>query len=1396
MPGQNIIELGFDIDKLTAEKKQVLEIITDLFDKLGKFDGAKFDPLKGGGLGEFRKSIQETGKAMGEYQATAQKYNETITDQVAKHQAAKKAVDDLGASQKENAAVADSYNTSQDRLRRQAAENKVAQEQLAKTIKDLKDSFKNADISADEYAAQLDPLLAQQLALKVANADVTKTLTVLEKQFQSTGGSTIQLENRLKELQGVYDKLSPEGRNDESGKALLKEIQDVDAAFKALKGDTGRFQDNVGNYSGAFKDAFKVLQDQLTTTKTQMTDLTNKGTQAVNKFGFDPNRYKDVSSRTGAAPGTNFIATEDLGKFDAAAAKVEVLGSNVGRLAVGFKTTRQESRAFAEAASQVGLALGLESEEFQVFDKAIGHTQNAINDIKAASKFQASDAKFIVGLASAASTLAGAFGAAQAAEGLFGDEDQDLQKQMAKFQQLLVLINGLQAVANGLQAESGGIQLLLSARTNLLNAAKATQMLLTTKAIQVIESETAATVENAEVKEAAVAVTGEVAAAEGVQTAATVANTEATVANTAAQTAAKGAGLGTIAIAAGIATVAVGAGVALALLTAKLFGYKGATGLTTDQQKELAKATGDLNEALNAQAKVLDDLDVSQKRYYTNLIQNAQDAGASQYALILAQQRYDQVQKDAAQAEVTRLGAMDAAYSKQAQRVQELTALQALANEEVKKISAIPEKEQTSTQKKALEADLKLLDVYSAQLGPEQKRFDDMRTAREKLAESTQKVTSDETRFTKLSLDDQIALTEKAEELRANLVKARNAIILSDDASTLQQRLAALKSNYAEENKISAAQAKAINDNPSNRINGLLTPQAQAQINQINEKRKENAIKSADDIEKVILQYNDRRLQALVGINKNELETDAAGQKAITENDQKDLEERLGALRASITDRAKLIAQDYQLQITLAREHGKTQEEQDKIESDRQKALVELTQTTQKEIYDIAISYGEARLKAIEELNKATDSGNNVTDTYNAQKNALDKSLSIELFSYGSYLRNRKKLDDQYAIDKADAAVKDDQDSLKRLKVFQDNELQSKMDAANLQLDAAKGEGNDDEIANAQAKVDALNKIKIKGLADIVEATKKQNADQSAADDAHNAKTKAAAAAFHAYIDELGEKSANMAVSLVDAAYENQIAKIQHTMELQDQQSQQEIAAIQRSTLSQQAQAAEVIILESQQRARDNQYRLEEKQEKIKEAKFDRDVAAAKAVWAGAMAEVAAIGEYAGTPYAFAIAATIAAITAVEVATILAKPIPTYGDGVGIPGRGRHAGGEAWVGERFKPERVTPKGGKPFIVDTPMLINLPPDSTVEPLDLSAMIMNLADIGAARGTMMINSNGQLEDNRLEAAIDRQTAKLTRAYQKSQRKILNVVHIHNETHGLSVDYINTKILGKKR
>lgn len=1318
MSAQNIIQFGFNIDELNAEKKQVLDLFVDMFGKLKEYDGTKFNPLGNGGLADLKKSITEGSQALNAFNETAKKYNETVTEQAKRQAAGKQTTSELGQAMA-------AYEKIIDQLAQTQAKNNAAESDAA------------------------EGLAVEREALKQRNAELTNAARLQLAEAGSINEAKAAIAQMIQERNSL-------NAADEANAARIKELNEaIDVNTEFIRANSAAFEKqkmNIGNYP----QIVAVLKSSLASIDEQLAAMAAGGdlaSEAVQRLTLEQ----------------------------------KILQATLDKQEAGFSNINQALRSTKNALDAMTLAGLGNTEAFEKLNLLYTSAEQKVKDLHREQAILTTDAPAITALTGVARGLGGAYALGAGAAGLFADGNEKVEKELNKLVAVMTFLQGLEEAVSALKERNAIVTGLETEAIKALTFIKGVETRLFGEAKTVEVADTVA-------KEANTAATVESAAATTANTAAL----EAEAGAAASATAATGAlTLRTVLIGAGVATIAaaaIGAGIALALLTAKLIGYGEQAGITAQQQKDILEATKELNEALEGQEKVYEDLDDSQSRYYANLLGNAQAAAASQYEILLAQQRSDKAQADAAKDEIDRLGATNAAYAAAANNVQRLRNEQAEYAEIIQDLNKIPEKDLSSSQKEQLKAAHDNLELNQLQLTNANKTFDDMRAAREKFDNYTQKANEDEIKFNKLSLDDQLLVTEKAEELRANLIKAKNAIILSDDRSTLDQRLAAIKSNAVQEIAITTALAAQIKDNPSNYVNGLLTPQAQLQIQEGQEKQKEILLKSQQEQQKLIVEYNDKRLTLLNEISKNELDADAAVQKAISDNDTKELDARLAALQKNIDDRTQVIAQDYALQLKLAIEHNKTQEEFDKIESDRQKALADLTANTQKEIYDTVVSYGEKRRQAIEAQNKANSTTTGVDDSYNQQVDNLNKGLLNQSVSYEKYINTKRKLDEQYTLQRDQAQIADDQKNLDRINDLLSKEDAIKLEFANRDLETAKVGGNNKEIADAQAKVDALKSVRDKDNADQITATDKLNKDKQKLNADTAAKTLAAGKFLEQQEKQLGEQSFNFAQSLVDASYEKKIMYIERETQLADQAADAEIAAVQRSTLSTRQQAEEVAIIQAQKRARDIAAQKEERAEKIAEAKFDRDVAVAKAIWAGAFAEIEALGTYGGTPYAFAIAAAIAALTAVEVATILAKPIPSYGEGIGIPGRGVHPGGAAVVGEAG-PELVSIPGQEPFVVDQATLIDLAPNSKVQPLNQD-IVQDLGSISLMRSFAILNS--PVPDTSMQAweIAKWQTSRFERALKRSQRRIINHIHIPGDTLGLPREYYETKIKGNRK
>jgi hypothetical protein len=255
---------------------------------------------------------------------------------------------------------------------------------------------------------------------------------------------------------------------------LNTKIDEYNAFIKENNDLLGKQRLNVGNYPSSFGGAFTALKAELANVKEALNDPALSGEQLKSL----ENEQKLLTQ-----------LTENLGQQ--------------------FTSTREELRAYQEAAKQLGLSLGDDNKLFHQFAAEVGSVKDEIGDLQARINFNSSDTKYIDGAIEAVNGLAGAYSAAEGAVQLFGDEDKDVQKGMQKLQALIAITTGLQQVQNAIQSESAAMQTILAAKTNLLAAARS---LLGSK----IKEETAAVIADTTAQEAnTAAIVANATAAEG-----------------------------------------------------------------------------------------------------------------------------------------------------------------------------------------------------------------------------------------------------------------------------------------------------------------------------------------------------------------------------------------------------------------------------------------------------------------------------------------------------------------------------------------------------------------------------------------------------------------------------------------------------------------------------------------------------------------------------------------------------------------------------------------------------------------------------------------------------------------------------------------------------------------
>lgn len=1325
MDGQNIIELGFNIEELTAEKKQVLDLFVDMFGQLTKYDGTKFDVFTGG-LTDLKKSIQASGAAMSEYTDTVSKYNTAITQTSEKQSQSKKSTDDLSLSVGQYGKILDQAAQLQAKL---SASSSTAAENRAIDSQQLK--ARNAELqnSAKYLTAESN---------SVAEARAQNALLTAERDNQNA--ATEEGKTKIQSLNSAID----------ANNKFIQENSDKLAKQKI----------NIGNYTGA----------------------TNQVKESLDKINQSLQQSKTQGDSTSES-------------YQSLVLEQEILSQLLTKTSNGFATSAAELRAYKSALDAIAIAGLGDTEVFQNLNVTYEKMVQRVNELHANQRILTSETPAIQALTTAASGLGGAYAIGAGASALFADGNEKVEKELNKLIAIMTLLQGLEQAEKAIK-QAGGIATALQAvATKALNGVKAIEVNLFGASTVAVATETVAKEANVEVTEASAvaqetsaAATTELAGAMEVDAAATVEATAATE------------GFATVLAATGIGAILLAVGAAIVYIISKIPDWIQGTRLSIKEQEKLIDVLKETNSDLINQAALIQILDGSSKKYYENQIALSQAAGLNQEKEFALKKAAAQEEKDLAQSQVDLLGATNAKTSEYAATLQDLNEKKSKAAEidadaiKAKRELPVDNDPTGATVKKFGEFDdqqkaaEKNIEFYQKQIDAIKPLYDAQQKARADLFAATQKIGQLDLEETKFTEDEKRKIVLESTKLEAAYIEAQNQIILNDDRSTLQQRISALRSNFAERKSvIEADKNNVLNDPGASSADKLIAEKDAA------EQEKQLFIETQEDIRKLKFDYFQRDLEAETTISKNQLQAQSDIQQAITKDLQQELETRLGALKSDITDRTDIIETDYNKQIELAKKTGKTQTEIDAIESNRQKELVALTADTQKQIYDIVTSYGDKKLKDLQDENKTDSGATKVSNKYDQDLSDLDKSLNNQTVSYDHYLTAKRLLDQKYAIDKAAAEVQDDETEIARTKKLLDDNL-IQIDAANALLTKAQESGDDQELKNAQANADGLieNRKKLNG--ELESEDKKYAGDKKSLDDATTSETIRRNEILKERLKQLAEESYTLAKNLVDQEYENKIKKTEDATAIADAATAQEIENVNASSLTNREKQEEDIILTAQQKARDTQAKLEEQQEKVKEAKFDQKLALAQIAWNTAKA---VMKDTAGIPWpaSLGIAATDIALGAIQGALVLAKGVPSYGEGVED-----HPGGLALVGELYKPEKISIPGRESFIVDKPMYIDMPAHSSVIPLS-DGDFFDMASQGFSRGMSIVNSFDRNE-SAVESAIENQTAAirlqtkvLKKAFQKTQRKTDgNKIVVMNE-YGLPLDYVYTKILGKR-
>jgi hypothetical protein len=616
-------------------------------------------------------------------------------------------------------------------------------------------------------------------------------------------------------------------------------------------------------------------------------------------------------------------------------------------------------------------------------------------------------------------------------------------------------------------------------------------------------------------------------------------------------------------------------------------------------------------------------------------------------------------------------------------------------------------------------------------------------------------------------------LEDEARKKRTEIAKSdisleidKNEKILRANISTEKERLEAIKKIKDEELKLNKV-------NFDNVLTNLSSSEADKAIalNKYLDDNEKAKTKYEENYNKITEEYRQRYIKSSTDILKDRVEKEALAAERIWKNETNSLEERLKAYNVFLQKKQTL--QD--LEYARDREkQGQTPEELEALESNRKNQRLNTQADAEHQVYSIVKESLEKELKTVLDSNRLQEREFN--KLYADELNALNKQLENKHIKYSQYQKLRRQLDDRFQVESLNKIILDDQQELKRLQDFLDKETKlleearKKQEKARQKLEDKQSSGGDTE--QEQKDYDEATG-EVKAIEDTsVDADKERQKAQEKLDDDELKRAKRKYDKLHQYDKEYSEgwkaiRDAlyNFAIQMNDKEFEESINKLRAQTEARLAGYDDEITAIQKSSLSEKEKFALELQLNAQKEQIKRNQEAEEKRLKIEQAKIDRDLTIAHILWNTEESVSAALTL--PPPAGEIIAAQRAILGGIEIATVMATAIPSYAEGTGNE---PHKGGLARFGEAGW-EIVKEPYKSPYLVMTETISYLPKGTEVIP---------------------VKDNPDFPEMRKDNSWE-QTRWLAKQFQKANKDINNNISVINKI-DLGFENYKSKVLGR--
>jgi hypothetical protein len=509
--------------------------------------------------------------------------------------------------------------------------------------------------------------------------------------------------------------------------------------------------------------------------------------------------------------------------------------------------------------------------------------------------------------------------------------------------------------------------------------------------------------------------------------------------------------------------------------------------------------------------------------------------------------------------------------------------------------------------------------------------------------------------------------------------------------------------------------------------------------------------------------------QEEIEATKSQLQTRLQLQQSIASNERKTQTERVAALQEAARIQRQLINAGADSQRLTP---GITPSQIKLIEAQRTAALTQARRESNKAIEDLNRSYAERERKArfdiirteIEDQIKADDLiTQNEKNSFDKRLDALydgyEKRRDIIIAQHDLDIQNdtltaeeRLAIEKKYASDinqltadygtQQQQLYEQNQERINEIiekgqKARQDKiagdaagastELIKQLVAGQITLEqynqqreqaehSARVQSLKEEVNSATAKVLATKE----GTAERYEAEKELKEKTLALNEEYNKKEIDAITKLNDLKKQLASEAYETFNSLVNAQFDNESARVQQQMDDLDKQTEKEKEVAAATIANKEERELAIAKIDAKAQAQREQLEKRQRQIDLDRARFEKASNIAQIISTTAIAIIKTFKDY---PAAQALPLSIAvgALGALQLAKVIATPLPKFADGIDDA-----PGGLAWVGDGYKKELViTPHGQVMQTPAVPTVMNVPKHSIVLPDARAALESGLA-----------------------------------------------------------------------